>query len=108
MLRKLKNWLSGRPAGKVAPPRVATRKVPAKAPEVVDFENDASSGLKPSGPGQNVPAQRKFVREDSGTHETLKIFDDSIIETGQDDGADPYNTGGFDRSKNWGNRFSSK
>jgi len=49
--------------------------------------------------------RNKFVREDTGTHETLKILDDSIIDSGEEEGFDPYNTGDFDRSKNWERRW---
>ena len=48
--------------------------------------------------------RNKYLREDSGTHETLKILDDSIIETEEEEGIDPYNTGQFDRSRNWDRR----
>ena len=41
------------------------------------------------------------MREDTGTHETLTILDDSIVDSGEETGIDPYNTGEFDRSKNW-------
>ena len=47
----------------------------------------------------------KYVREDTGTHETLKILDESLVGSTDDDGFDPYNTGGFDRSRNWDRRF---
>jgi hypothetical protein len=50
---------------------------------------------------QNAPSRNKFVREDTGTHETLKILDDSLLEQEEEAGADPYNTGRFDRSKSW-------
>ena len=108
MRSKFKNWLTGRPSAETAPPRVTARRAPIKAPELVEVDNDQSGAFRSPAPGNNVPARRKFVREDTGTHETLKIFDDSIIDTVQDDGADPYNTGGFDRSKSWDKRFSSK
>lgn len=49
--------------------------------------------------------RNKYVREETATHETLKILDDSLIDTGEETGIDPYNTGGFDRSKNWAKRF---
>ena len=55
--------------------------------------------------GKNVLIRNKFLREDTGTHETLKILDDSIVDSGEETGIDPYNTGGFDRSKNWDKRF---
>lgn len=56
-------------------------------------------------PDEDSLIRNKFVREDTGTHETLKILDDSIVDSGEEPGIDPYNTGGFDRSKNWNNRF---
>ncbi len=53
-------------------------------------------------PGESAPLIRtKLVREDTGTHETLTILDDSIVDSGEETGIDPYNTGEFDRSKNW-------
>ena len=48
-----------------------------------------------------VLIRNRYVREDTGTHETLKILDDSLIDTKEETGIDPYNTGRFDRSKNW-------
>lgn len=62
-------------------------------------KNDANS------PGQKSLFRNKYHREDTGTHETLKILDDSLIETDEETGIDPYNTGRFDRSKNWDSRF---
>ena len=35
----------------------------------------------------------------------LKILDESLVGSTDDDGFDPYNTGGFDRSRNWDRRF---
>lgn len=57
-------------------------------------------------PGQegDVLIRNRFVREETGTHETLKILDDSLIDSGEEAGIDPYNTGGFDRSRNWESR----
>lgn len=57
------------------------------------------------GPGKNVRIRKKYVREDTGTHETLRILDDSALDTGEETGIDPYNTGNFDRSRNWDKRF---
>ena len=51
--------------------------------------------------GKNVLVRNRFVREDTGTHETLRILDDASIETREETGIDPYNTGQFDRSRNW-------
>jgi hypothetical protein len=70
-------------------------------PEVVDFIADLGGQVEDAGPGKNVLIRNKYVREETGTHETLKIVDDSLAETADETGADPYNTGRFDRSKSW-------
>ena len=115
MLSKFRKWLgAGRtvedtpPHGvaKRTPPGPATRNVRRQPSATAAVEDQASGDSESPGPGKHPPARRKFVREETGTHETLKILDDSIIESPQDDGADPYNTGGFDRSKSWDKRFS--
>jgi hypothetical protein len=48
-----------------------------------------------------VLVRSRYVREDTGTHETLKILDDSVLEPAEKEEFDPYNTGRFDRSKSW-------
>lgn len=126
MLGKLKDWFSKRrsaetPPQTAAPPKrpapssprpsaatgpsTATKKVPRPAPEFVEASEDLSGDIESVGPGKNVLIRNKFLREDTGTHETLKILDDSIVDSGEETGIDPYNTGGFDRSKNWDKRF---
>jgi hypothetical protein len=70
-------------------------------PEVVDFIADLGGQVEDAGPGKNVLIRNKYVREETGTHENLKIVDDSLAETDNEAGADPYNTGRFDRSKSW-------
>ncbi|MGI9233827.1 MAG: hypothetical protein ACR2RD_09380 [Woeseiaceae bacterium] len=88
-----------------------TRNQPKKAkrhepePDLVDVDPEVHGSIESNGPGKNVFIRNRFVREETGTHETLKILDDSMIETGEETGLDPYNTGGFDRSKNWDQRF---
>ena len=119
MLESLKNWLKkllakddskstgdlrshGVPA---APPRPAPRQaVPRKDPEYVQVDPDLSGEIENIGPGKNVLIRNKFIREDPGTHETLTILDDSLVDSGEEQGIDPYNTGSFDRSKNWDRR----
>jgi hypothetical protein len=86
--------------------RVSKRPVPAQAlprrqPEFVDLEPGIHGRIEDNGPGKNVLIRNKFVREDTGTHETLMILDDSSISVDEEDGIDPYNTGQFDRSRNW-------
>ena len=78
--------------------------MPERQPEFVDLDPHVGGRIEGAGPGKNVLIRNKYVREDTGTHETLKILDDSIIDTEEDEGFDPYNTGQFDRSRNWDKR----
>ena len=89
----------------ILPPRVRAQAVPRQEPENVDFESQVSGKLENGGPGKNVLVRNKYIREETGTYETLKIVDDSLDDSDEGFSDDPYNTGGFDRSKNWGNRF---
>ena len=74
-------------------------------PEMVDLSSDASGSITDGGPNKNVLIRNRYVREETGTHDTLKIIDDSILESPEEDGAfDPYNTGRFDRAKSWDSR----
>ncbi|NIV19005.1 MAG: hypothetical protein GWN47_11645 [Woeseiaceae bacterium] len=82
-------------------PKQAT---PKRQPEYVDLDPHIEGKIDDLGPGKNVLIRNKFIREDTGTHETLKILDDSIIDTREEEGIDPYNSGQFDRSKNWEKR----
>jgi hypothetical protein len=74
-------------------------------PDSVKLDAHVSGKIEDAGPGKNVLIRNKYIREDTGTHETLKILDDSLIDSGEESGIDPYNTGSFDRSNNWNNRF---
>ena len=80
------------------------RSAPKSQPEYVDLDPHIDGRIDSSGPGKNVLMRNKYVREDTGTHETLKILDDSMIDTNEEEGIDPYNTGQFDRSRNWDKR----
>jgi len=73
-----------------------------------DFSSKVEGSIVDGGPGKNVLIRNKFVREDTGTHETLKILDDSVLDSLEEDGIDPYNTGRFDRSKSWDSSRSRK
>lgn len=75
-------------------------------PATAHKNRDLNTQIEKQDPAKTPLPRKKYVREDSGTHETLKILDESLVETGEETGIDPYNTGQFDRSKNWGNRFS--
>jgi hypothetical protein len=120
MFERFKNWLKTRfsdedstltqdlrmTGSHSAAPRVRPQqKVPRPNPEYVATDDDLAGVVESHGPGKNVLIRKKFVREDTGTHETLRIIDDSIVDTGEETGIDPYNTGEFDRSKNWDRRF---
>jgi len=72
-----------------------------------DAELDVSieGGIEEGGPGKNVLKRKRFVREEAGTHETLEIVDETAVDKDEDAGIDPYNTGNFDRSRNWDKRF---
>lgn len=127
MMNRLTNWLksrisprkeSARPnlvqtgahlrqTGSHIRPKKTTPKqaVPRRQPEYVDLDPHVAGQIQDNGPGKNVLIRNKYVREDTGTHETLKILDDSIIDTEEVEGIDPYNTGQFDRSKNWDKRL---
>ena len=92
------------PSGKhVRPrPRPTSEKPAAPAmtkPEPVYFAADVSGKIIDGGPGKNVLMRNKYVREDPGTHEILKILDDSIRESDEEIGADPYNSCRLDRSR---------
>ena len=90
-----------------AAPRVKPTPVRRNKPvaEAVEIATEMEGKIEDGGPGKNVLVKNKYLREDTGTHETLKILDDSLVDSGEETGIDPYNTGGFDRSKNWNNRF---
>lgn len=118
-MKRFINWLKDRYAGggaepstdlrqtgAHAPPRrtVPTQAVPDRQPEFVDLDPHAGGRIKGLGPGKNVLIRNKFVREETGTHDTLRILDDSLIETEEEEGMDPYNTGRFDRSRHWDSR----
>jgi len=95
-----------RQTGSYARPRNVKPKlaVPARQPEVIDFKPGTLSSGTERNAAENVTI-RRYVREDTGTHETLTILDEGAIKTEEVSGIDPYNTGRFDRSKNWDKRF---
>lgn len=75
--------------------------------DYVEFDAAVDGRIEAGGPGKNVLRRTKFVREEAGTHDMLSIVDDSSNTAGSNDaeGIDPYNTGRFDRSKNWDKHF---
>ena len=86
-----------------APPR-RTAVQPQVQPGPAQFKPTTDGRIEDRGPGKNVLIRNRFVREETGTHETLKIIDESLLDTGEEAGIDPYNTGRFDRAKTWDTR----
>ena len=84
-----------------ARPVAKPKKSKAPNPDLVDFNSELGGRIDDGGPGKNVLIRNKYVREDTGTHDTLKIIDDSLLEDEEEFGIDPYNTGRFDRSQSW-------
>jgi hypothetical protein len=82
-------------------PTAGSGKKTARAPGLVEFESELGGRIDDGGPGKNVLIRNKYVREDTGTHDTLKIIDDTLLEDEEEFGIDPYNTGRFDRSQSW-------
>lgn len=119
MMEKITSWLKDRFLGgnpdpqelgktshvKITRVRAKKEQSGERQPELVEVDPEIHGSIESIGPGKNVLIRNRFVREETGTHETLKIVDDSMIETGEEAGLDPYNTGGFDRSKKWDQRF---
>lgn len=122
MLRRLISWFKGESAPKQRRTAQIRRRSSAGAavqdaaeysdqrelaPDFFETNRPVDRQVESVGPGKNVLIRNKYVREDTGTHETLKILDDSVVDSGDEDGIDPYNSGEFDRSKNWDKRFRS-
>lgn len=74
-------------------------------PEAVGLETKVEGSIESNGPGKNVLVQNEFQREHTGEHEELSLVDGPDKGSGGFDGIDPYNTGQFDRSRNWDKRF---
>ena len=123
-MKRFLTWLTDRfsPSGpvpekpkRVSPlrsmPKVPVLKVRAPKtaqPKAVDFAGEVEGKIIDGGPGKNVLIRNKYVREDTGTHDSLKIVDDSLLKSTDENGIDPYNTGRFDRSKSWDSSRSRK
>jgi hypothetical protein len=79
---------------------------PGPRPDIVDRPRPRGSMLENRGPGKNVLVGKEVRRDYSGTDGKLKILDDSDRNSEDQNsedqqGFDPYNTGQFDRSRNW-------
>ena len=77
------------------------KRVEVQKSQLVELRPEVSGRIESAGPGKNVLVQNKYAQEDTGTHETLKIIDDGVVDSDDAGGFDPYNTGKFDRAANW-------
>jgi hypothetical protein len=120
MMQGLKSWFKDRFSSGESPqpPRAgnngtyrqrlaAAEKPVHQSPEarVVRVDTHIPGRIESQGPGKNVFVPSPYVREDLGTHDSLKILDPSLIEDDEEDGIDPYNTGVFERPRKWDQRF---
>ena len=118
MMRRLKTWLKDRfpptessppqnvrQSGVYPSPRPKKPAVPKPVQKTVEDEPTLSGRIEDAGPGKNVLIRHEYIGDDTGTHETLKIPDDSLVDSEEEQGIDPYNSGLIDTSKSWGNRF---
>ena len=116
MLDKLKNFFSKKPrtnatgdasalrrSGMHKSPRTSPSSRPS--PQQVEPYEGLPGRIESLGPGKNVLVRNNYLQEDTGSHETLRICGDSTDASGNEADFDPYNTGGFDRSRNWDKRF---
>ena len=115
----LKSWFKGRFSQAKTPPPPRASKTGTYRQRLAAAEKSVGhSSQKPGvevepphgrieslGPGKNVLVQNPYVREDLGTHESLIIVDQSLVDDDQEAGIDPYNTGKFDTSRKWDQRF---
>lgn len=114
MMKRFLTWLRSKlfsrdaasaPVPRRTAPRIRQSPKPSRPKdrdaELVEVSTELGGRIEDGGPGKNVLIRNKYVREDSGTHETLKIIDDTFLEDEEERGIDPYNTGRFDRSKSW-------
>jgi hypothetical protein len=123
MFRRFFNWLKGTPgstaestnqqqrrrvsAHNAIQPKSTRQQAATTRKQVFDPYLPPDGAVESGGTGKNILIRNKYVREETGTHETLRILDDSMIDSGEEDGIDPYNSGEFDRGKNWDVRFRS-
>lgn len=114
MFHDFLKWLGQRifrqPEPAPTPPKAVRARPPSKRPAVarpglVKLNTTINGEIADGGPGKNVLIRNRFVREETGTHDSLKILDASVLESEEEFGIDPYNTGRFDRAKSWETRF---
>jgi len=83
------------------PPGLPNKAETPKIPEPFEYSSESPGRIVDGGPGKNVLIRSRHIREDTGTHDTLKILDHSVLSSEETEEFDPYNTGRFDRAKSW-------
>jgi hypothetical protein len=118
-MKRFLNWLTNRTASEektdqnsrylaaLRGSRVRTTRTVEKPLDIGRF-NHGDGHADDRSPGKNTLPRKKYVREDTGTHETLTIIDESLLGADDADGIDPYNSGRFDRAGSWNNSRSRK
>lgn len=84
-----------------AQPKTTTAHRCNNKPESIEFPDRFGKTIAGNDESKPRHARKKYVREDTGTHETLTIIDESLLPSDDKDDIDPYNSGQFDRSKSW-------
>jgi hypothetical protein len=108
MLTQLKNWLGLGKSGEDSAPRDFS----GYHTDPTHRARSASAGASRPGPGAAGSIERRKGERrhqqsggDTDRMPILSILDDPGPPGGSTDGFDPYNTGDFDRSRNWERRF---
>ena len=82
---------------------------PQKHQQDVGAHPQVSGVTAEIGPHDKLQNREVLIRKTDETSDTLHLDDHSLIEIAEDSGdeagIDPYNSGQFDRSKNWDKRF---
>ncbi len=74
-------------------------------PETLEIEPRLAGRVVSNGPGKNVLVRTTYQKRAGDLSGGLEIVDDPAANPDPGAGIDPYNTGKFDRSKNWDKRF---
>lgn len=101
MLQKILRWLDERKSTTSTPPPQDLRKTGAHSRPMIA----RSKNGRRSSDDANAAINGKREREKTVTDDELELLDEAAAKSGEATGIDPYNTGGFDRSKNWDSHF---